>query len=79
MAVTGFAGCSEKAANAAQAECIAPSNPFNDEGGHEAGFKWAQEKGDACPDSHGESFGEGCQEFYRQFEEYEKCQAEKRR
>jgi hypothetical protein len=66
------------ASDAAQADCVSPSNPFNDEGGHDAGFKWAEETGGSCPDSHGESFEQGCQEFHRQLEDYERCQAEKR-
>lgn len=72
-----MAGCSEKTESTSEAECREPSNPFNDEGGHDAGFKWAEEKGEECPDSHGTSFQEGCEEFYRQHQEYENCQAEK--
>jgi hypothetical protein len=77
-----LSACSEKAADtaeAAAAECIEPSNPFNDDGGHDAGFKWSEENGGECSDSHGESFEEGCQEYQRQLEAYERCQAEKRR
>jgi hypothetical protein len=79
LALTSLAGCSEKEATSAKAECVSPTNPFNDGGGHDAGFNWAEEKGEECPDSHGESFEEGCQEFHRQFQEYEQCQAEKRK
>lgn len=79
LALIFLAGCSEKETPSAKAECVSPSNPFQDGGGHDAGFNWAQEKGEECPDSHGESFEEGCHEFQRQFQEYEKCEAEKRK
>jgi hypothetical protein len=79
LALISLAGCTEKEAFSAKAECVSPSNPFGDGGGHDAGFNWAQAKGEECPDSHGESFEEGCLEFHRQFQEYEKCQSQKRK
>ena len=59
-------------------ECIVPSNPWaGDGGGHEAGFNWAEENHDDCPNDHGESFEEGCVEYYNQLNRYEACEASK--
>ena len=58
----------------AAAECSEPENPYNDGGGHDAGFNWAQENGGACT-GNGDSFDEGCDEFNRQNDEYETCVA----
>ena len=57
-------------------ECAAPENPYNDDGGHDAGFKWAEEKGEQC-DGNSDSFNEGCEEYYRQQRQYEECEAQK--
>ena len=59
----------------ASAECVEPSNPYNDEGGHSAGFRWAQETGGECPSDHGQSFEEGCQDYYNQRYRYDECEA----
>lgn len=61
--------------NSAQAvECVEPQNPFGDEGGHDAGFKWAQENGGEC-EGNSDSFNEGCSEYYDQQQRYEECKA----
>lgn len=61
------------------AECTEPENPWaGDDGGHDAGFRWAQESGESCPDDHGESFEEGCNEYYEQLNRFEVCEAAKR-
>jgi hypothetical protein len=39
--------------------CTEPSNPYNDGGGHDAGFNWAMENGRSCS-SNSNSFDEGC-------------------
>jgi hypothetical protein len=62
-------------------ECVEPSNPWEGQGGgHEAGFKWAEEKGHECPfeSDHGQSFAEGCNEYYDQLRRYQECEARKR-
>ena len=59
-------------------DCVAPQNPYNDGGGHDAGFKWAEENGGDC-DGNSESFNEGCAEFVRQLEEYNECVANSRK
>jgi hypothetical protein len=57
-------------------ECVEPENPYNDDGGHDAGFKWAEENGEAC-DGNSESFHEGCQEYHEQLIRFEECKAGK--
>jgi hypothetical protein len=58
--------------------CIEPSNPYNDGGGHDAGFIWAEEKGEECT-GNADSFDEGCEEYYTQRRRYEECEAAKRK
>lgn len=58
------------------AQCVEPENPYNDDGGHDAGFKWAEEKGEAC-DGNSDSFNEGCEEYYTQRQRYEECEAQR--
>jgi hypothetical protein len=81
------AGCNEgtteattdadKPTNSDQAvECVEPQNPFGDEGGHDAGFKWAQENGGVC-DTDSLSFNEGCEDYHEQLKRYQECQARK--
>ena len=53
-------------------DCVSPHNPYNDEGGHDAGFKWAAENGGNC-NGNSDSFNEGCAEFVRQMDEYNQC------
>lgn len=53
-------------------DCILPQNPYNDGGGHDAGFNWAMENGRDC-DGNSDSFNEGCLEYYRQLNEYKAC------
>ncbi|MCL2760384.1 MAG: hypothetical protein FWD70_01895 [Desulfuromonadales bacterium] len=56
-------------------DCIEPYNPYNDGGGHYAGFNWAAENaGDDC-DGNSDEFNEGCAEFHRQLDEYDECVA----
>lgn len=59
-------------------ECIEPNNPYNDGGGHDAGFNWAMENGGDC-DGKSDSFNEGCEEYYRQLNKYNECIAKKNR
>jgi hypothetical protein len=79
-AVLSGCGSSESSSNSEKtAECVEPANPWNDDGGHQAGFRWAEENGLECPNNHGESFEEGCSEFYNQRNRYEACEAAKRK
>lgn len=57
--------------------CIEPHNPYNDGGGHDAGFNWAHENGGAC-DGHSDSFNEGCENYYSQLNRYNECIANSR-
>ncbi len=52
--------------------CIPPQNPYNDGGGHDAGFNWAMEGGTEC-DGKSYSFNEGCFEYFRQLKRYNEC------
>jgi hypothetical protein len=54
-----------------------PENPYNDDGGHEAGFKWAEENGEEC-NGNSDSFNEGCEEYHRQQERYDQCESARR-
>ncbi len=65
----------ENSANSTK-ECIEPQNPYNDGGGHDAGFNWAKETGGEC-NGNSSSFNEGCEEYYRQLKEYNECIASK--
>ena len=58
----------------AKEDCITPYNPFNDGGGHDAGFNWAQEKGGYC-NGNSDSFNEGCEEYFSQLDKYNECLA----
>ncbi len=53
-------------------DCIPPHNPYNDGGGHDAGFNWASDNGGDC-NGNSDSFNEGCEEHYRQLNEYNEC------
>jgi len=53
-------------------ECIEPQNPYA-EGGHYAGFEWAEEKGPTNCDGNSESFIEGCEEYFRELNLYTNC------
>jgi hypothetical protein len=58
--------------------CVSPQNPYNDGGGHDAGFNWAAEKGGGC-NGNSDSFNEGCAEYHRQMNKYNKCIADSRK
>lgn len=58
-------------------ECIEPHNPYNDGGGHDAGFNWAHENGGSC-DGRSDSFNEGCAEYFSQLNQYNECIAKSR-
>jgi len=58
------------------AECIGPNNPYNNGGGHDAGFNWAMENGSGC-NGNSDSFNEGCEEYHRQMSQYNECIARK--
>ena len=60
----------------AKEDCIAPHNPFNDGGRHDAGFNWAQDSGVGCI-GRSDSFNEGCEEYFRQLNQYNACLAVK--
>ncbi|MDA8430636.1 MAG: hypothetical protein M0T70_15385 [Geobacteraceae bacterium] len=72
-----LSGC-EKSPSAASTkktkieDCLLPHNPYNDGGGHDAGFKWASENGGNC-NGNSDSFNEGCAEFARQMNQYNEC------
>jgi hypothetical protein len=59
-------------------ECISPHNPYNDGGGHDAGFNWAEENGGDC-NGNSDSFNEGCSEYHRQLSVYNECIANSRK
>jgi hypothetical protein len=76
-----FASCDNTSssfnnAKSIDAECMAPHNPYNNGGGHDAGFNWAAENGDDC-NSNSDSFNEGCAEYFRQLNKYNECLAKK--
>ena len=52
--------------------CMPPQNPYNDGGGHDAGFNWAMEGGTDC-NGNSYSFNEGCFEYYNQLDRYNEC------
>jgi hypothetical protein len=53
-------------------QCIEPQNPYDEDSGHYAGYEWAMENGGGCS-GNSESFNEGCEEYYRQINQYDKC------
>jgi hypothetical protein len=59
-------------------DCIQPQNPYNDGGGHDAGFNWARDKGGDC-NGNSDSFNEGCSEYYNQLNRYNECIANSRK
>jgi hypothetical protein len=79
-------GCTEKTEDSSkystkdekgQEICIEPRNPYNDSGGHDAGFNWAMEHGELC-NGNSDSFNEGCEEYHRQLDEFNRCEERKR-
>ncbi len=52
--------------------CNPPTNPYNNGGGHDAGFEWAKRTNRDC-NGNSRSFNEGCEEYYRQLHQYTKC------
>jgi hypothetical protein len=80
-------GCSQKAEDGGkyspkdekgQEVCIGPNNPYHDGGGHDAGFNWALDNGGGC-NGNSDSFNEGCEEFHRQLDEFNRCEERKRK
>jgi len=59
-------------------ECVEPQNPYNDDGGHSAGFNWANENGGDC-NGDSTSFNEGCEEYFMRLERYNQCVARGRK
>lgn len=58
-------------------ECVEPNNTYTEGSGHYAGFEWARENGGAC-NGNSTSFSEGCEDYYRQLNEYNECIAKNR-
>jgi hypothetical protein len=56
---------------------LEPSNPYDDDSGHSAGYAWSEERGGASCNGNSDSFNEGCEEFNRQTEAYNQCQSAK--
>ncbi len=54
--------------------CSEPENPYGDGGGHDAGFDWAEDTGSSCS-GNSQSFIDGCEEYYRQLDTYERCKS----
>ena len=75
-------GCSNNSSNYSKqtvksaTNCVEPQNPYTEGSGHYAGFEWAKENGGAC-DGNSDSFNEGCENYYRQLNEYNDCIANK--
>jgi hypothetical protein len=57
--------------------CTEPENPFDEGSGHYAGYDWAERTGSGTCGGNSQSFIEGCEEYQRQEDEYEKCEANK--
>jgi hypothetical protein len=73
----GF-GCSDSKPSATESKpCTEPENPYEEGTGHYAGFEWEANNGADCATG-STSFNEGCEEFQRQEDEYDACEAEKR-
>ena len=81
-----FCGCDNKGSTSSNSgltsknseECIEPNNPYNDGGGHDAGFNWAMENGGDC-NGNSDSFNDGCEEYHRQMNQYNECIAKNNR
>ncbi len=54
-------------------ECNSPANPYSEGTGHYAGFEWAERNDAGSCGGNSTSFVEGCEEYVRQSEEYDKC------
>jgi len=52
--------------------CTPPSNPYNDNGWHDAWFDWAERTWWYC-DWNSQSFNEWCEEYYSQQNSYDNC------
>lgn len=78
-----LAGCdsdtNEFSLNANSAKkCVEPQNPYDEGGGHYAGFEWAAASEGTC-DGNSDSFNEGCEEYFQQLDKYNKCIAKRHR
>lgn len=56
---------------------LEPENPYSSDGGHYAGFEWAQNNGVSSCGGNSESFIEGCEEYLSQEEVFETCESNK--
>jgi hypothetical protein len=77
LALAALAGCGDNSTglstelrNASQ--CVEAENPYGDDGGHDAGYKWAEETGGECS-ANSQSFNEGCENYHAQSSRYEQC------
>ncbi len=84
IAVFSLAGCSSQQSSDNQTEdeqkvCEEPENPYQEGTGHYAGYEWAEKKGSGSCEASSQSFNEGCEEYETQDEEYEECEAQKKK
>ena len=58
-----------------QSDCTAlsPANHYEEDSGHSAGFKWAEQNDPARCGGNSQSFIEGCEEYRRQSSDYNDC------
>jgi hypothetical protein len=78
------AGCSESSTSKvaqsstpkAKVDCssLEPDNPYDDESGHDAGYKWAAEHDAESCSGNSSSFEEGCEEYVRQVAAFQACE-----
>jgi hypothetical protein len=78
---TGCGGSSpstseEVSASEGKVNCssLEPENPYDDESGHDAGYKWALEHNPGFCNGNSTSFEEGCEEYLRQVEAFQECE-----
>jgi hypothetical protein len=84
LTLFSLAGCEGSSSSSAavgsaekvKADCssLQPENPYNDDGGHDAGYKWAEEHDAASCSGNSSSFEEGCEEYRRQVAAFQACE-----
>lgn len=52
---------------------LIPRNPYSNDSGHDAGYKWAQKNNPSSCFGNSISFTEGCEEYTKQLADYQAC------
>lgn len=63
--------------NVVDCSSLEPENPYDDDSGHDAGYKWAIEHEPASCTGNSDSFEEGCEQYLQRLTAYQACESRK--